>query len=221
MAVWTAQLCWAAWRSYTIDFIRAVTAVSISITSQTLRDTLTTSTAVLVSRTGNQSWKFIIIIFTQYLTSDWCYTFHLTSHTTLFLIRSISAVFLTITQEGLRYTACAVIAALMAALRQNLTVSFIRLVLTVILSITHLLPQDAPISMSTLELSWETEQNLLKDQRLDQIYHIKSTQTLYANAAWFYIYYSNQIRLWTNLYYFSMFWATRERKIAFFIFFTT
>lgn len=212
MAVWTAQLCWAAWWSYTIELIRVVTAVSISITSQTLRDTLTTTTAILMSCTGNQSWRFINIMFTQYLTLDWCYTFHLTSHTTLFLIRSISAVFLTITQEGLRYTACVVITALMAALRQTLTVSFIRLVLTVILSITHLLPQDAPISMSTLELSWETEQSLLKDQPLDQIYdinqHKQCTLTL---PDFIFTILNKQIKLWTNLYYFSMFWATWEK----------
>lgn len=78
---------------------------------------------------------------------------YLTPLTTLFLIGPISAVILAVTQEGVGDTARVVVAAPVAALRQPLTVHFIRPVLTVVLPVTHLLRVDASISMSTLELS--------------------------------------------------------------------
>lgn len=57
VTVWASELRRAAWGSCAIHLIRAVAAVSISITSQGLRHTLTASTAVLVDRTGHQTWK--------------------------------------------------------------------------------------------------------------------------------------------------------------------
>lgn len=52
VAVWASQLRWAARWSCAIHLISTVTAVSIAITSESLRHTLTTRTAVLVNCTG-------------------------------------------------------------------------------------------------------------------------------------------------------------------------
>lgn len=57
VAVWALELCWAAWGSCAMHLIRVVTTVSISITSHGLRHTLTAKTAVLVNRTGHQTWE--------------------------------------------------------------------------------------------------------------------------------------------------------------------
>lgn len=57
VAVWTPELRQAARGSRAIHFVRAVAAVGISITPQTLRHTLTASTAILVTRTSHQTWK--------------------------------------------------------------------------------------------------------------------------------------------------------------------
>lgn len=57
VAVWTSELCRAARGSFAMKLIRVVAAVSVSITPQGLRHTLTTKTAELVNRTGHQTWR--------------------------------------------------------------------------------------------------------------------------------------------------------------------
>lgn len=77
--------------------------------------------------------------------------------TAVFLIWPISTISLSITQEALWYAASIIITALMAALNHNWAVSFIRLVQTVILPVTHSLLWEAFFPMGTLELTWERE----------------------------------------------------------------
>lgn len=57
VAVWTSQLRRAARGSCATHLIGVVAAVGVSITSQTLRHTLTTSTAILMGCTGYQTWR--------------------------------------------------------------------------------------------------------------------------------------------------------------------
>lgn len=52
VAVWTAQLRRAARWSHAVHLVRVVTAVGVSVTSQTFRHTLATSAAILESSTG-------------------------------------------------------------------------------------------------------------------------------------------------------------------------
>lgn len=53
VTVWASELDRTARRSRAIHLIRAITAVSVSVTSQSLRNTLTAKTAELVYRTGH------------------------------------------------------------------------------------------------------------------------------------------------------------------------
>ena len=73
--------------------------------------------------------------------------------TTVFLIRAVRTVSLSITEEGFWDTAAIVVTAMTAALGALEAVHFIRTVLALCLPITHLLLVDTLLPMSTLELT--------------------------------------------------------------------
>jgi hypothetical protein len=75
------------------------------------------------------------------------------AHTTVFLIRAVHTVSLSITEEGFWDTAAIVVTAMTAALGGLKAVHFIRTILALCLSITHLLLVDTLLPMSTLELT--------------------------------------------------------------------
>lgn len=82
------------------------------------------------------------------------------SPTALLFVRAVGAVSLTVAQEVLRDAAGFVVAVLVAAVGQSLTIQLIRAVLTVALPVAHLPLRDAPVAMGTLELSWDRTQAL-------------------------------------------------------------